>query len=221
MKPVIGIVPNSTYQENDDSFFDTYRYSNNFVKKIVENGGIPYFIPYVNNEVIMESLDNIDGVILPGGNKVLKSTFKVIDYCISHNKPVLGVCLGMQTLAMYSVNKDLDGEYKNILVKDDSSIHWPFELKRDDEDRLAHDILVNKGTRLYDLIGEKRKVNSVHNYCVNEVGSDFIVSAYSSDGVIEGIEYKDKSKFLMGVQFHPEVLDEFNNIFASFIEACK
>ena len=56
---------------------------------------------------------------------------------------------------------------------------------------------------------------------INEVGSSFDVSIVSEDGLIEGIEYNKDDKFLIGVQFHPEVLDQYDNIFKEFINRCK
>ena len=37
-KPVIGILPTSNYLQTDDPFKDTYRYGNNYINRIVENG---------------------------------------------------------------------------------------------------------------------------------------------------------------------------------------
>ena len=37
MKKVIGILATSNYMETDDTFLDTYRYGNNYIKKIQEN----------------------------------------------------------------------------------------------------------------------------------------------------------------------------------------
>mgnify|MGYP003292899221 CR=1 FL=1 len=59
-------------------------------------------------------------------------------------------------------------------------------------------------------------VNSVHKYTINEVGSSFDVSIVSEDGLIEGIEYNKDDKYLIGVQFHPEVLEQYDNIFKEF-----
>ena len=64
-------------------------------------------------------------------------------------------------------------------------------------------------------------VNSVHNYMVTEVGNDFRVSIKSSDDVIEGIEYINDDNFVVGVQFHPEILPQFNNLFKVFIDKCR
>lgn len=220
-KPVIGILPTSNYLQTDDPFKDTYRYGNNYIKKIIDNGGVPYLIPYVNDEIIIESLEMCDGLLLPGGNRVIKSNFDVIDYFYKNNKPIMGICLGMQTIAMYSVN--IEEENKRIIKNIDNGVnHWPIELYRDNVSSLAHKVLVEKDTKLYDIFKvEEMDVNSVHKCTITEVGSKFKVSIKSSDGLIEGIEYNGDDKYIIGVQFHPEVLDQYNNIFKEFINRCK
>ena len=220
-KPIIGILPTSNYLQTDDPFKDTYRYGNNYINRIVENGGIPYLIPYVNDEVVPDTLDICDGLLLPGGNRVLKVNFDVIDHFYKNNKPMLGICLGMQTLAMYSVNIE---EYNKRIIKtiDNGVNHWPKELYRDNINSLAHKVLLEKDTKLYDIFKvEEMDVNSVHRCTITEVGSKFKVSIKSSDGLIEGIEYNGDDKYIIGVQFHPEVLDQYNNIFKEFISKCK
>lgn len=220
-KPVIGILPTSDYMMYNDTFKDTYRFGNNYVKKIVENGGIPLLIPYCDDEVILDTLKMCDGLLLPGGNRMLESNFKVLDYFYNKKKPILGICLGMQTIAVYSVNKNLQ-KRKRILKEIDTGVnHWPQEILRDNNECLAHKDIVKKDSVLGKIIGkEEVMVNSVHHYTVTEVGADLVVSIMSEDGLIEGIESKNSEQFIVGVQFHPEVLPQFNNIFKVFIDKC-
>ena len=221
-KPVIGILATSNYMLTNDTFADTYRYGNNYIKKIVENGAIPLLIPYVDDKVIYETLEICDGLLLPGGNRVMASGLEVVDYFYKNNKPILGICLGMQTLAMYSVNKDREESKRIIKVIDNGVNHWPVELYRENNDQVVHKIRINKNTKLFEIVGsEKVMVNSVHKCTITEVGNDFMVSAISEDGLIEGIECTLDNKYVIGVQFHPEVLPQYNGIFEEFIKRCK
>lgn len=221
-KPVIGILATSNYLVTDDTFKDTYRYGNNYINKIVLNGGVPLLIPFYDEKIIYETLEMCDGLILPGGERVRPVNFEVIDYFYKNNKPILGICLGMQTLAMYSVNIENDSIKRIIKRIDNDNNHWPIELLRNNNDSLAHNIKIDKNSRLYEIIKQDEvMVNSVHKSTVLEVGSNFVISALSEDGLIEGIEYKGDDKFVMGVQFHPEVLPQFNGIFEKFILECK
>ena len=217
-KPVIGLLATSNYMLTNDTFQDTYRYGNNYIKKIVESGGIPLLIPYVDEKMILESLTMCDGLLLPGGNRIISSAYEVIDYFYQNKKPILGICLGMQTLAIYSINKS-----KDILKPvSNKEIHCPVELQRENNTELAHKDKIKKNSLLFSILGEEEiMVNSVHNFTITEVGKEFKISAQSEDNLIEGIEYKGSDRFIIGVQFHPEILPQFNSIFKVFIEECQ
>ena len=83
-KCIIGILATSNYMVTDDSFMDTYRFGNNYIKKIVENGAVPLLIPYVNEQVIEESLEMCDGLLL--------SEYIAID-CMPIHIPSIGLFL--------------------------------------------------------------------------------------------------------------------------------
>ncbi len=216
-KMIIGIVATSNYMLTDDCFADTYRFGNNYIKKIIENGALPYLIPVCSDEIIEDSLELVDGVIFPGGERVTKFSLDIMDYCYEHKIPVLGICLGMQTMAMYSVNIEKD---KRIIKKKDG--HWPVEVLRANSEETVHKDYIDKDSKWYKIIGkEEIDVNSIHHCVIDEVGSKFRVSIKSFDDEIEGIEYIDDDRFMMGIQFHPEVLPQFNYIFEYFIKECE
>ena len=87
---------------------------------------------------------------------------------------------------------------------------------------LAHKDYVNEDSLLYKILDRKEIiVNSLHHNTITEVGSSFKVVAHSEDNLIEAIEYNGNDRFVLGVQFHPEVLPQYNNIFKAFISRCK
>jgi putative glutamine amidotransferase len=49
--------------------------------------------------------------------------------------------------------------------------------------------------------------NSFHHQSVKKLAESFRVNAITEDGIIEGIEKEDRS-FMMGVQWHPELMTE-------------
>ena len=207
-KVIIGILGTSEYMKTNDAFYDVYKYSNNYIKKIVENDAVPLLIPLVDDRLIEETLDMCDGLLLPGGSYIKEVNFKVIDYFYQRKKPILGICMGMQTLAMYSVNIE-NKERKRIIKPIDTGVdHWPIEVIRT--------------SLLYKILDRKEIiVNSLHHNTITEVGSNFKVVAHSEDNLIEAIEYNGNDRFVLGVQFHPEVLPQYNNIFKDFINRCK
>ena len=137
-----------------------------------------------------------DGFILSGGDTWYRLDEVVIDYAIRRDKPLLGICLGMQVLS-----KVLSGEkeiaYDNT-IKNNTLINH-LEPNKD----YVHSVIIDKNSKLYSIIGEEKIwVNSRHSYHVPELDNT-LICARSSDGLIEGVELKDK-KFIIGVQWHPE-----------------
>ena len=161
------------------------------------------------SEKDIKDLDSIlslcDGFILPGGNTWYRLDEVVIDYAIRRDKPLLAICLGMQALS-----KVLSGEkgiaYDNT-IKNNTLINH-LEPNKD----YVHSVIIDDNSKLYSIIGDEEiTVNSRHSYHVPELDNT-LVSARSSDGLIEGVELKDK-KFIIGVQWHPEscLEDEYSN----------
>lgn len=54
--------------------------------------GIPINTDY---DKLIESVNLCDGIILSGGNKYHENDFKLIEYLLEKDIPVLGICLGM------------------------------------------------------------------------------------------------------------------------------
>ena len=49
-------------------------------------------------------------------------------------------------------------------------------------------------------------------------------TSVACDGTIEGFQIEGKSKFALGVQWHPEMMydnEDMKKIFKAFVEACK
>ena len=68
--------------------------------------------------------------------------------------------------------------------------------------------LIIKYSLLSNILGDKLKVNSIHNYAVSKVSHPFkVVATYKN--VTEAIEYKN----IIGVQFHPELMNNADELF--------
>jgi putative glutamine amidotransferase len=66
--------------------------------------------------------------------------------------------------------------------------------------------------------------NSFHHQAVKEVAAGFTPSAWTADGVVEGIEASGR-RFALGVQWHPEGMFATDPLaralFAAFVKACR
>ena len=157
-------------------------------------------------------LETVDGVLFPGGYKISKCDEYLRDKCIEKDIPTLGICLGMQLISSYK---------KSFYVeKNETAINHCQEKY----DTLTHKVKIEKDSILYKIIQkEEIMVNSFHNYHIIE-NNNLKISSRSSDGIFESIEVPNK-KFIIGIQWHPEISYDFDDnsrkIIDSFIEECK
>ena len=219
IKPIIGIVGRLYSGESNIICVEEIRLA------VTKFGSIPLLILPVDKEDLscknvyseeeIKDLERVlslrDAFILPGGDTWYQLDEVVIDYAIRKDKPLLAICLGMQVLS-----KVLSGEkrtaYDNTIKNDTLINHL------EPNNNYVHSVIIDKNSKLYSIIGDEEiTVNSRHSYHVPELDNT-LVSARSSDGLIEGVELKDK-KFIIGVQWHPEsnLEDEYSKkLFKAF-----
>lgn len=173
------------------------------IKILEENGVLPIIIPNIDD--ISYYLDICDGFIVPGGITWNDVDVNIIKYVFKENKPLLGICAGMQALANIDTFVDNTIKVENHNVPNEDYVH---------------EISINDGILKSILNKDKIKVNSRHNYTI-EPKSYFKIDAVSNDGVIEAISYPE-FKFIVGLQWHPEDMDDDdqNKIFKYFISKC-
>ena len=225
IKPIIGIVGRLYSGDANIICVEEVRLA------VAKFGGIPLLILPVDkyemscknlySEEEIKDLENVlnlcDGFILPGGDTWYILDEAVIDYAIKWDKPLLAICLGMQALSKVLSGDERIG-YDNT-IKNDTFINHLEPNKS-----YVHSVIIDKNSKLYNIIGEQEIwVNSRHSYHVPLINNN-LVNARSSDGLIEGVELKDR-KFIIGVQWHPESLidkdESSRKIFSKFISSSQ
>ena len=243
MRPLIGIscsMGQAIYSMHQDNVPQLqHRLGDNYVKAVMEAGGIPVLLPNSTDLSCVEEIAaGLDGFLLSGGGDVDPALFgqrataqlgavtprrddfelALARYIMNEtDKPVLGICRGIQVM-----NVAMGGTLHIDLPSDGKLCHsltmYPRNVR-------THDIRVTDGSMMEDIMeGREGRVNSFHHQAIREVADCFVVTAVSSeDGVIEAVEQPGE-RFVVGVQWHPEELTEFpeaKNLFRSFVKAAS
>ena len=208
-KPLIGITAN--YTDGDASLRDRY------YTQIADAGGVPVIIPpLADKDIIINTLDNIDALLLTGGadhnplwsgqqpQPGLHNINQARDLpellatrlACNRQMPILGICRGMQTIAIA-----LGGEVCQDIP------HTPQLIKHSQEaDRTepTHSVDIEPASALHGIFGTDRIfVNSFHYQAVTSPGKGMRITATAPDGTAEAME-STCHKPVIGVQWHPE-----------------
>lgn len=208
-KPLIGITAN--YTDGDASLRDRY------YTQIADAGGVPVIIPpLADKDIIINTLDNIDALLLTGGadhnplwsgqqpQPGLHNINQARDLpellatrlACNRQMPILGICRGMQTIAIA-----LGGEVCQDIP------HTPQLIKHSQEaDRTepTHSVDIEPDSALHGIFGTDRIfVNSFHHQAVTSPGKGMRITATAPDGTAEAME-STCHKPVIGVQWHPE-----------------
>jgi putative glutamine amidotransferase len=232
-KPIIGI--GSDVQSPPGERERAFAYLT-YVESLRKAGAVPVVIP-PQPENAAELVEELDGIVLAGGEDCDPAAYgeqrhptveETMDPRRQSNDltlaklarergiPTLGICLGMQVMNVAA---------GGTLVQDiDSAMETEIRHASEPEDRGRHDVIVEKGTRLGEILREHElNVNSSHHQAVARVGEGLRVTALAPDGVVEGLE-DPKHPFYVGVQWHPEDMtgeDSASTLFGAFIEAAR
>ncbi len=214
----MAIIARSRYYETNNNLRKEIFIKNYYIECLMKLGIL--LIPILSENNMEQIVDYCDALLITGGpNNIYPAYYgeqpdSNIEYKIDEfplvkkavtlfskvEKPILGICAGIQEL-----NVIFGGTlYQNI------PNHY---LTEKTSTNTMHTVRIEKNSFLYKVYNrESITVNSYHHQAIKDLAPNFSVSAVSSDGYIEGIEKGN----LIGVQWHPEIMNDLN-FFEKFI----
>ena len=233
MKPIVGVMP--LWDDDKESLWMMPGY----LEGLEEAGAVPIIFPLIEyKEELSRFVDICDGILLTGGHDVSPDIYgevpldgkvsccakrdnmekMVLEDAMLSDKPVLGICRGIQlvnALLGGTLYQDLPSQHPS---KTEHHQTPPYDVP-------VHDVIIKKGTPLFDCIGTERiGVNSYHHQAVKELAPDLKAMAESEDGLVEAL-YLPSSRFFWAVQWHPEFSyktdENSRKIFEAFVDSMK
>jgi putative glutamine amidotransferase len=227
-KPRIAVI----MDENTSVDGTRYDMTKNYFVAVQRAGGMPFGIPYFM-DMVETVVDEFDGFVNVGGrfafpdewfldrqiskaplSERLDVELALMRGFLERDKPVLGICNGMQVLAGLHGCR-LSPEVRAI---------GPHIMEHDKRGH-EHPVTIRDNTLLSHIVGQRElSVNTFHREAVVALSDHVVASAYAEDGVIEAIEVPSR-RFALGVQWHQELFARQdhpgNAIFSAFVQAAE
>lgn len=204
-------------------------------------GGLPVHIPLIpHRDFIKSIMAHLDGLLLPGSDSDVdplryghephpklwqvhpeKDATDLLALAEAEESamPVFAICFGLQSLNVSrggTLIQDVVSQYPNAIKHEQG-------LPRT---RHSHRVRILEGSMLGQLAGgDSAPVNSHHHQALETVGRELVATAWASDGLIEAVEDPRDDRWVLGVQWHPELAWEQDSLslslFSKFIEEAK
>lgn len=228
-RPLIGITTNNT-----SASWGAWRdkpavlLNEMYVRHVQRAGGDVLLIPPGNAGVAC--IEVLDGLMITGGTDVDparygaephprtdrphvtrdESEFALYAAARERDIPFFGICRGMQLMSIAEGGTleqhvpDLGLGVEHVIPETIVAMHGASFT----EGSLVAEILQTTSA----------EVNSAHHQCVRTAGT-LTVTGWAQDGTIEVVEAPG-ARFALGVQWHPEMMDD-TRLFDAFVAACR
>lgn len=231
----IGLV--AKYIDNTD----TYLSVTEALKAAAWKVGVKLKIVWINAEKATEAdFEAVDGIVVPGGFGVrgVEGKIAAATYCLEHDKPYLGLCLGMQTAVIAAARRGgLKEANSEEFAETDENVVYIMEGQKGKEStggtmRLGdYPAKLVAGSKIADIYGTVKVIERHrHRYEVNQKflkeieKGGLVVAGTSPDGkLVEFVEAPD-CKYFVATQAHPEFRSRpyrAHPLFEGLIKACK
>jgi len=208
-------------------------------------GAVPVHLSLIpKQEYIDAAVEGLDGILLPGSDTDVDPALYgeephpkletvipdkdqtdrlVLEAAEARDIPVLAICYGMQALNVSrggTLIQDIGSQLEDAVKHQQGTPRG----------RASHAISVERdsilgGMKAVSLNGDSIRVNSHHHQAIGKVGDRLKAVAWATDGIVECIEDTREVKFIVGVQWHPELSYRSDalsgEIFKAFVDSCN
>lgn len=200
---------------------DRFYLSRHYSEAVEAAGGLPVHVPLIPRADFIEGImGDLDGFLLPGSDSDVdplrygrephpqlgavhpwkdETDLLVLSEIEDRAMPLFAICFGLQIL-----NVSRGG----TLIQDIAS-QWPNAIKHEQgapRDRHSHRARLLDDSMVGRLAGsESAPVNSHHHQAIDTLGRELVATAWAPDGIVEAVEDPRGDRFVLGVQWHPEL----------------
>jgi len=200
---------------------DRFYLSRYYSEAVEAAGGAPVHISLIPKADYVDAVvDGLDGLLLPGSDSDVdplrygqqphrnlgavhpikdETDLLIIEAAERRQIPLFAICFGMQVLNVSrggTLIQDIDSQLPEAIKHEQGA----------PRDRPSHRIHLAEDTRLASIAGaESVLVNSHHHQAIETLGADLAATAWSTDGIIEALEDPRPERFVVAVQWHPEL----------------
>ncbi len=200
-----------------------------YADSVAAVGGVPVLLPPVAPSLATRAVARLDGLVISGGADVDPGRYgesphastrgwredrdaweiALLDAAELRELPVLGICRGMQVMAVRG-GGSLDQHVPDRVGHQE---HSPGH----DEYGTVH-VETVPGSRLRSLVGDRHSVPCHHHQSVR-THPGFTAAAVAADGTLEAME-QPGPRFCLAVQWHPETVADAG-LFRGLVEAAS
>jgi len=234
-RPRIGIT--MRLELNSNRFYLARDYS----EAVEAAGGLPVHLPLIpNQEYLTAVMVGLDGLLLPGSDSDVEparygqephqqlghvvpekdeTDLMALAEAERRATPVFAICFGIQSLNVFrggTLIQDIPSQIPNAIKHEQGP----------PRDRHSHRVKILDGSLLRQLAAtESAPVNSHHHQAIESLGRELVATAWASDGLVEAVEDPRDDRFVLGVQWHPELAWERDPLsqalFSRFVEEAR
>lgn len=224
MQPIIGITMSLNQTGEMYHGFAINYITRDYARVIRKAGAQPVFLDSNIDPMVAAKL--CDGIVISGGHDIDPVLYgqaartnatqasrertdwerQLIDACDALDRPVLGICYGMQLLNVHyggTLHQDIKDDYHSELFH--GSIAQP----------VVHDVTFETDFLSYHQ-GQTEQGTHIHHQAVDKLAPGFQVAARAKDGGIEAMAGHGH----VGVQWHPELDASGDAVYGAFVRAC-